>query len=66
MTILRLTATDIDAGLNAQVLYSLEGGSSDDLSYFRIEPNTGMISLNRSLDQTMVGEHFLFRKVLLI
>ncbi|RXG68943.1 Cadherin EGF LAG seven-pass G-type receptor 3 [Armadillidium vulgare] len=53
--ILRLTATDNDAGKNAEVRYSIDG-SGDDLEYFLIDENSGVLSLKKSLAQSMVNE----------
>ncbi|KAB7508154.1 Fat-like cadherin-related tumor suppressor-like protein, partial [Armadillidium nasatum] len=53
--ILRLTATDNDAGKNAEVRYSIDG-SGDDLEYFLIDENSGVLSLKKSLTQSMVNE----------
>ncbi|XP_069958190.1 DE-cadherin-like isoform X2 [Cherax quadricarinatus] len=53
--LLRVTATDMDALLNAEIVYSLEGIPSD-LSYFNISETTGIISLVKALDDSMAGE----------
>ncbi|XP_069172771.1 LOW QUALITY PROTEIN: DE-cadherin-like [Procambarus clarkii] len=51
--VLRVTASDLDAGVNAQVTYHLEG-SAEHLEHFSLEPITGVMSLKRPLDPAMV------------
>lgn len=46
-TILRVTATDVDEGTNAEVVYSLVGDSAT--SKFRINPNIGILTATQSL-----------------
>ena len=53
--VLRVTATDIDTLQNADIVYSLDNTISGDSSYFNINPNTGIISLVRALDDSMVS-----------
>ncbi|XP_063591912.1 neural-cadherin-like, partial [Penaeus indicus] len=50
--ILRVTATDKDAGLNADVVYGLEGDATD-LEFFQVDPDTGIISLRKKLTDDM-------------
>ena len=45
-TILRVTATDTDEGLNGEVVFRID---RDD-GFFRIDPNTGIVYLNKNLD----------------
>lgn len=52
--VLRVTATDIDTGDNAEVSYSLDA-TSDDTSYFSIDNSTGIIKLVRGLQESMVS-----------
>ncbi|XP_037958849.1 protein dachsous [Teleopsis dalmanni] len=49
-TLLQVSASDIDLGMNGEVLYSL--GDTDDIAMrnkFRINPNTGVVSATQSL-----------------
>lgn len=49
-SVLRVFATDTDAGVNGEVEYSINRRQSDKDAIFRIDPNTGLISVNRPLD----------------
>ncbi|XP_026462034.1 protein dachsous-like [Ctenocephalides felis] len=49
-TVLRVSATDADAGDNGQVEYSINRRQSDRDSMFRIDSSTGMIVVNKPLD----------------
>lgn len=53
--ILRVTATDKDAGLNADVVYELEGEATD-LAYFEVDPDTGVIVLKKELNENMADQ----------
>lgn len=46
---MRISATDIDDGKNSIVHYSLDTTSFDS-SYFHIDPDTGVIFLNKTID----------------
>lgn len=48
--VLRVFASDADAGENGQVEYSINRRQSDRDSMFRIDPTTGTVSVNRPLD----------------
>lgn len=50
--VLRVTATDMDAMENAEIIYSLQG-SPQDLLYFSINNGTGFIKLDTKLDDDM-------------
>lgn len=50
--VLRVTATDVDTGVNAEVTYSLDA-TSGDTSYFSIDPSSGIIKLETQLDESM-------------
>ncbi|XP_064481266.1 protein dachsous-like [Ornithodoros turicata] len=49
-SVLRVFATDADAGENGQVHYSINRRQSDRENMFSIDPNTGVISVNKPLD----------------
>lgn len=50
--VMRISATDIDDGRNSIVQYALRANSGrDDLKYFRIDPNTGIIYLMQDIDK---------------
>ncbi|XP_046907552.1 protocadherin alpha-2-like [Hypomesus transpacificus] len=49
--ILRLTATDLDEGINGEIVYSLVGrGGSRNADAFAIHPETGVITVKVNLD----------------
>lgn len=48
--VMRISATDIDDGNNSKVLYDLQAVRIEDRGYFRIDQNTGVIFLNRTID----------------
>lgn len=48
--VMRVSATDIDDGNNSVVRYSLSPSKPDDGVYFRIDRNTGVIYLNKTID----------------
>jgi hypothetical protein len=47
---MRISATDIDDGNNSIVLYKLEPKQEADQGYLRIDANTGLIFLNRTIN----------------
>jgi hypothetical protein len=47
---MRISATDIDDGNNSIVLYELEPKLEVDEGYLRIDANTGVIFLNRTIN----------------
>ncbi|XP_043265483.1 DE-cadherin isoform X1 [Colletes gigas] len=49
--VMRVSATDIDDGNNSVVYYSLSPKRPEDGVYFRIDRNTGVIFLNRTIDR---------------
>lgn len=46
-TILRVNATDLDTGVNAEIRYRIQQGSFDD---FSINNRTGVVTITRKLD----------------
>jgi len=48
--VLQVFATDTDAGPNGLVTYAINRRQTDKDSHFRIDPSTGLISVNRPLD----------------
>lgn len=59
---MRVSATDIDDGNNSVVYYSLSPKRPEDGVYFRIDRNTGVIFLNKTIDvsETFVQSEELF------
>ncbi|XP_064100756.1 neural-cadherin-like [Macrobrachium nipponense] len=53
--VLRVTATDMDSGTNAQIAFSLQG-NPDDMKYFAIDSDTGIITLTKPLHNTMANK----------
>ncbi|XP_046488919.1 DE-cadherin isoform X1 [Neodiprion pinetum] len=49
--VMRVSATDIDDGNNSVVRYSLTSKIAEDEMYFRIDRNTGIIFLNKTIDR---------------
>ncbi|CAG7831120.1 unnamed protein product [Allacma fusca] len=49
-SVLQVCATDTDAGPNGQIFYSINRRQTDKDSIFKIDKNTGVISVNRPLD----------------
>jgi hypothetical protein len=47
---MRISATDIDDGNNSIVIYKLEPKQEVDEGYLRIDANTGVIFLNRTIN----------------
>ncbi|XP_066980298.1 DE-cadherin-like isoform X2 [Macrobrachium rosenbergii] len=50
--VLRVTASDKDSGSNAEISFSLQG-NPDDMKYFAIDNDTGIIILTSPLEKTM-------------
>jgi hypothetical protein len=48
--VMRISATDIDDGNNSIVIYKLEPKQETDEGYLRIDANTGVIFLNRTIN----------------
>lgn len=48
--VMRVSATDIDDGNNSVVRYSLSAERPDDAAYFRIDRESGVIFLNKTID----------------
>lgn len=49
--VMRISATDIDNGNNSIVIYTLEPKHESDQGYLRIDANTGVIFLNRTINR---------------
>ncbi|XP_018044392.1 PREDICTED: DE-cadherin-like [Atta colombica] len=49
--VMRVSATDIDDGNNSVVRYSLSAERPDDAAYFRIDRESGVIFLNKTIDR---------------
>lgn len=52
--VMRISATDIDDGSNSIVHYSLDSNSPDQ-TYFYIDPDNGVIFLNKTIDVSILG-----------
>ncbi|XP_068232166.1 DE-cadherin-like [Palaemon carinicauda] len=52
--VLRVPATDSDSGSNAEISYTLQG-SPDDMKYFSINTDTGIITLTNPLQKSMAN-----------
>ncbi|XP_011700823.1 PREDICTED: DE-cadherin isoform X2 [Wasmannia auropunctata] len=50
--VMRVSATDIDDGINSVVRYDLIAKKQEDSSYFRIDRETGVIFLNKTIDRS--------------
>ena len=48
--VMRISATDVDDGNNSIVLYDLEPRMPEDIGYFRVDRNTGVIYLSKNID----------------
>ena len=48
--VMRISATDIDNGNNSIVRYSLSAERPNDIGYFWIERESGIIFLNKTID----------------
>ncbi|XP_072315573.1 protocadherin-16-like [Eucyclogobius newberryi] len=55
--ILQVFATDADEGSNGVVMYEINRRQSDPESYFVVNPQTGVITLNKALDFEMRRVH---------
>lgn len=51
---MRISATDIDDGINSALQYDLSPRVPQDSNYFRIDVNTGVIYLDRQIDVSIV------------
>ncbi|XP_066446708.1 protocadherin gamma-C5-like isoform X27 [Eleutherodactylus coqui] len=62
-TILRVTATDLDEGANAEILYSFDHHTLDSVQkVFQINPQTGEIYLKKGMDYEISKSYELFVK----
>lgn len=52
--VMRISATDIDDGNNSIVHYSLDSNSPDQ-AYFFIDPDNGVIFLNKTIDVSVIS-----------
>ncbi|KFD72321.1 hypothetical protein M514_11490 [Trichuris suis] len=59
--VLKLTATDLDIGANARLNFEITSGNTG--STFLVDPNTGVIKVNRKLSATGVNQYKLILKV---
>jgi len=48
--VMRISATDIDDGVNSVIQYELSPRVQEDSFYFHVEQNTGVIYLDRAID----------------
>lgn len=55
--VMRISATDIDDGNNSIVHYSLDSNSPDQ-AYFYIDPDNGVIFLNKTIDVSASSQTF--------
>lgn len=55
--VMRISATDIDDGNNSIVHYELDPNSPDQ-AYFYIDPDNGVIFLNKTIDVSMREIYF--------
>ena len=55
--ITKISAVDIDEGLNQEIKYSISG-NKEDLDFFDIDPVTGVIKLKKEINVSLV--YFLF------
>ncbi|XP_042544933.1 protocadherin Fat 2 [Dipodomys spectabilis] len=58
-SILKVSATDLDADANAQITYSLHGPGA---SEFKLDPHTGMLTTFTALDREQKDVYYLFAK----
>ncbi|XP_037787693.1 DE-cadherin-like [Penaeus monodon] len=54
-TVLRVTASDLDAGDNGRISYSLLARHAPDLDYFMVDSSSGIMSLRAPLDGSMAN-----------
>jgi len=52
--VMRISATDIDDGINSAIQYDLSPRMPQDSNYFRIDQNTGVIYLDRAIDVRII------------
>lgn len=48
--VMRISATDIDDGINSVIQYDLSPRVSQDSNYFHVDQNTGVIYLDKTID----------------
>lgn len=53
--VMRISATDVDDGNNSIVLYDLEPRMPEDVGYFRVDRNTGVIYLSKNIDVSFLN-----------
>lgn len=58
--VIKLFATSRDAGINAEIRYQIVNGNLNDT--FKIDPNTGIITVANQLDYENINEYFLIIK----
>ncbi|XP_066489067.1 protocadherin Fat 1 isoform X4 [Tiliqua scincoides] len=58
-SVVHVSATDADSGVNRGISYHLVENSSEDLDYFHIDSSTGLILTARSLDYESIQKHIL-------
>lgn len=51
---MRISATDIDDGMNSALQYDLSPRVPQDSNFFRIDQNTGVIYLDHLIDVSMI------------
>jgi hypothetical protein len=47
--VMRIAATDVDAGENAHISYGWDAGSGPDADYFDLDKSTGAIHLKKKI-----------------
>lgn len=52
--VMRVSATDIDDGVNSLLRYTLAAKKSEENVYFRIDSESGIIYLNKAIDVSNV------------
>jgi hypothetical protein len=55
--VLRVTAVDLDEGLNGDLFYFISGGN--DADQFQVDPASGLISITKELDREMQDRYLL-------
>ncbi|XP_013393116.1 protein dachsous [Lingula anatina] len=56
-SILQVFATDQDSGENGHIMYHIDRINSDQEEFFRINPDTGIVYVNKPLDYERKGAH---------
>jgi hypothetical protein len=56
-SLINVTATDADSGINGMLSYRLEASFTDSLSAFAIHPETGEVISNRPLDREVISSY---------